>query len=105
MYEIFEELLKEKNVKVADVSRATGIKPTTFSEWKRGKYKPKDDKRQKIAEYFGVSLDYLDGKVTNTEITVKNYLDKQNAIFNVAAGQGRINDAYPTEFTTETPLP
>lgn len=102
MYEIFEELLKEKNVKVADVSRATGIKPTTFSEWKRGKYKPKDDKRQKIAEYFGVSLDYLDGKVTKAEDAVQNYL--KSPMYDVAAGQGRINDAYPTEFTSETPL-
>lgn len=60
MYEIFEQLLKEKGIKAADVTRATGISSTVFSEWKKGKSTPKADKRKKIAEYFGVSLEYLD---------------------------------------------
>lgn len=60
MYEIFEKLLKEKGVKAADVTRATGVSSTVFSEWKKGKSTPKADKRKKIAEYFGVSLEYFD---------------------------------------------
>lgn len=60
MYEIFEKLLSEKGVKAADVTRATGVSSTTLSEWKKGKSTPKADKRKKIAEYFGVSLEYLD---------------------------------------------
>lgn len=60
MYEIFEKLLKEKGVKAADVTRATGVSSTVFSEWKKGKSTPKADKRKKIAEYFGVTLEYLD---------------------------------------------
>ena len=59
MYEIFEKLLKEKNVKVADVTRATGIASSTFTDWKKGRYTPKQDKLQKIADYFGVTIDYL----------------------------------------------
>lgn len=59
MYEIFEKLLKEKNIKVADVTRATGIASSTFTDWKKGRYTPKQDKLEKIADYFGVSLDYL----------------------------------------------
>ena len=35
MYEIFEKLLAEKGVKTADVTRATGISSTVFSEWKK----------------------------------------------------------------------
>ena len=59
MYEIFEKLLKEKNVKVADVTRSTGIASSTFTDWKKGRYTPKQDKLQKIADYFGVTIDYL----------------------------------------------
>ena len=62
MYEIYEKLLEEFGVSTADVSRATGIGKSTFSAWKSGEYVPKQDKRQKIADYFGVTLDYLDGK-------------------------------------------
>ena len=60
MYEIFEKLLKERGLKIADVARDTGIPYSTFTDWKSARYTPKSDKRQKIADYFGVSLKYLD---------------------------------------------
>lgn len=59
MYEIYQELLDKNKIKSADVSRATGISNMTLSDWKRGVSVPKTDKMQKIADYFGVSLDYL----------------------------------------------
>lgn len=59
MYEIFSKLLKERGVRAADVCRGTGLPSSLFSEWKKGKSTPKADKMQKIADYFGVSLEYL----------------------------------------------
>jgi transcriptional regulator with XRE-family HTH domain len=61
MYEIFERLLTEHNVTTYRVAKDTGITTATFTSWKQGKYTPKQDKLQKIADYFGVSLDYLLG--------------------------------------------
>lgn len=62
MYEIYERLLNEKGVKTSQVCKATGIPQSTFSDWKKGKSKPKTEKLQKIADYFDVSIDYLTGK-------------------------------------------
>lgn len=59
MYEIFEKLLKEKGLRAADVTRATGIKSPVFSEWKKGKSKPNTEKMIKIAKFLGVSVEYL----------------------------------------------
>jgi len=59
MYEIFAKLLKERGVRVTEVAKATGIRDGVFSDWKTGRTSPKMDKLQKIAEYFGVSVDYL----------------------------------------------
>lgn len=59
MYEIFAQLLAEKNLKAADVCRATGIKSPVFSEWKKGKSKPNTEKMLKIANFLGVSVEYL----------------------------------------------
>ena len=59
MYEKFEKLMKEKGVNASQVSRETGIGQVTFSEWKHGKYTPKMDKLMKLAEYFGVPLEYF----------------------------------------------
>ena len=58
MYEKFEELMKTKGVKAAEVARETGMSPVVFSEWKKGKSIPKVDKLLKIAKYFGVSVEY-----------------------------------------------
>lgn len=62
MYERYLELLNENACKSADVAKATGIHPSTFSDWKKGKSSPKYDKIQKIADYFGVEPDWLSGK-------------------------------------------
>ena len=59
MWDRFSVLCAARGVKVADVARATGISPAVFSDWKKGRYQPKQDKLKAIADYFGVSLDYL----------------------------------------------
>lgn len=59
MYEIFEKLLKEHGVTAYRVSKETGVTTATLTSWKQGKYTPKPEKMQKIADYFGVSLSYL----------------------------------------------
>ncbi|MBD2861637.1 helix-turn-helix domain-containing protein [Paenibacillus oceani] len=64
MYEKFEQLLKEQNVTPYRVAKETGITTATFTSWKQGKYTPKQDKLQKIADYFGKPLDYFTGGLT-----------------------------------------
>lgn len=79
MYEIFAKLLKEKGLKAADVTRATGIKSPVFSEWKKGKSKPNTEKMIKIANYLGVTVEYLTtGKnslSSTSELTKKDEKD------------------------------
>ena len=58
-YAKFQELCAMRGVRPATVSRATGISTATMTSWKQGKYTPKIDKLQKIADYFGVSVDYF----------------------------------------------
>ena len=59
MYEIFEKLCEAKGLTPHKVSKATGIPTATLSNWKAGRYAPKQDKLQKIADFLGVSLEYL----------------------------------------------
>jgi transcriptional regulator with XRE-family HTH domain len=73
MYSIFESLLEKHGVTAYKVAKATGITTSTLTSWKQGKYVPKPDKLQKIADYFGVSLGYLMG--TEEE---PNAVDKEN---------------------------
>lgn len=59
MYEVFEQLLQKFNVTTYQVSKATGIAQSTFSSWKTRKNLISGEKAKKIADYFGVTVDYL----------------------------------------------
>ena len=55
-------LMAEHCVTAKEVSTATGIAASSFTEWKKGRSKPKTEALVSIADYFGVSLDYLTGR-------------------------------------------
>lgn len=77
MYEIFEQLCQEKGVTAYKVCKETGITTATISNWKAGRYTPKQEKMQKIADFFGVSLEYLmTGKENDNE---KYYINEETA--------------------------
>ena len=59
MYEKYVEIRDSKGITDYRVSEDTGITKSTFSDWKTGRSAPKDPKLKKIADFFGVSLDYL----------------------------------------------
>lgn len=61
MYDIFEKLCAEKGVTPYRVCKETGLTTSTISNWKAGRYTPKTDKLQKIADYFGISIEFLMG--------------------------------------------
>lgn len=68
MFKIYCSLRDERGVSDYQVAKATGINRSTFSDWKSGRSEPKNEKLQKIADYFGVSLEYLmTGKDTPKE--------------------------------------
>lgn len=80
MYEIFEKLLGIHGVRASEVAKVTGIPPSTFSDWKKGKSKPKQEKLQKIADYFSVTIEYLmtgeeSGQLTTPPLTAKDERD------------------------------
>lgn len=59
MYQKFEQLVKARGISTYRVAKDIGLAPTVFSDWKSGKSKPKADKLKKIADYFGVTIEYL----------------------------------------------
>jgi len=76
MYEVFKKLLEIHGITAYKVAKDTGIATATLSDWKKGKSKPKQDKMQKIADYFNVSIEYLNtGKPPNKDENY--YLDPE----------------------------
>jgi transcriptional regulator with XRE-family HTH domain len=81
-YEAFEKLCKEKGVKPFTVSQQTGISTATLSSWKTGRYKPKSDKLQILADYFDVPLeaftsDTYDARIDNNNRLLRKYYSSE----------------------------
>ena len=93
-YDVYEFMLNRRGLKTSDVCKATGIDPSTISNWKNGNYIPKNDKLDKLAEFFGIAPWDFWGEPENIPKYYKEYADEP---FEVAAGQGRINDDYGDE--------
>lgn len=59
MYKKFAELLDKHKVTAYRVSKDTGIPANTFTDWKKGRSKPKVDKLKILADHFKVSIEYF----------------------------------------------
>lgn len=61
------------------VAKLAGFTSATFTEWKNGKYTPKEAKRKKIADVLGITLAELDGDVQTNAPPTDYYLDPEAA--------------------------
>lgn len=59
------QLREQHKIKQADLSRHMGISQGTLSNWETGKHEPGNEHLQKLADYFGVSIDYLMGRTAD----------------------------------------
>ncbi len=56
-----KELREKRNLTLDDVQIQTGINRGTFSNYENGTTEPKLNTWQKLADYFNVSVPYLQG--------------------------------------------
>lgn len=79
MYEIFEQLLQKYGVTSYKVAKEAGVTQTALSNWKTGRSTPTAKTLQKIADYFGITVDYLmtgkDEKPSEPQLTPRDKRD------------------------------
>ena len=110
-YERYCEIRNKLNYKDSDVAKGAKITKSTFSDWKAGRYTPKQEKMQKIADFLGVTVDYImtgneSIEPQKTIITPKDERDIAKTV-NDLRGKLESNDGAPlffdgTEMSTET---
>lgn len=59
MYERYAELLNVTGKTTAEVCRETGISETTISNWKTRGGRLSVDNLKRLADYFGVAMEYF----------------------------------------------
>ena len=73
MYEVLDKLLKEKDISGAKLSEDLGMSKSFMTELRKGRAKSiKIETAQKVADYFGVSIDFLLGNQDKEKTTTSN---------------------------------
>ena len=80
--ERLNSILQKRNLIQADLSKMTGIRSSSISDWLNGKYEPKQDKISIIAEALNVSPVWLIGyDDTASNQSEGYYVDPETAEF------------------------
>lgn len=69
-----KELRKEKGLKQTELAAILNVTQGALSSWETGRYDIGNDDLRKIADYFGVSADYVLGRSDITQLP--NYIGK-----------------------------
>ena len=80
------EIMEERGIKAKDITAATGISSGNIADWKSGRSVPKAHSLYVIAEFLGVTTDYLlgndDSKTVKEEVTQDKKEEMFIALFN-----------------------
>lgn len=79
-------LREDKDLRQTDVAKATGIDQQTLSNYETGKTNPDSFAIIKLAEFFGVTCDYLLG------VTERNLLNVDNVLNEIDDIKKRLDD-------------
>ena len=74
------ELREDRDLRQIDVANATGIDQKTLSNYETGKTNPDSYAIVKLAEFFGVTCDYLLGVADRNVTDVADILDELEEI-------------------------
>lgn len=89
MIEIILKLIENAGITNNKLLSDLNLPLSAISEWKKGKAKPSVEALVKIADYFGVSVDYILGRTnTTTEINSRNTI---TGTYNVIGNNSQIS--------------
>ena len=80
------DLREDRDLRQIDVAKATNIDQKTLSNYETGKTNPDSYSLIKLADFFGVSIDYLLGRVD------RNYYSEYDIINEINEIQNKLND-------------
>ena len=57
-----KEIRQAKQIRQIDLAKALGVSQSTLSTWESGRYEPDLSTLNKLADFFGVPIDYILGR-------------------------------------------
>lgn len=103
-WNLTRELISQKKLTQTGLARSIGIEVRTFQDWVYSKKLPDTESAKKIADFLGVSLDYLltGVKTEDTEL-IQIYNEIQEPLRETAKNQLRALASIKSPLNTEVP--
>lgn len=89
IFDRIQELAKKRDKSLQDVATDLGFSKNLFYRWKTSEPKARDIKL--VADYFGVTTDYLLGRTNTPQFTAKNERDVQKTLTELKEGLSNRN--------------
>lgn len=84
LFQIVKTLCREKGITQKELAKIIDVSQNTIKNWENNL--PNGDTLLKIADYFGVTTDYLLGRSSNKLLTRKNERDIQKSLKQIYDG-------------------
>ena len=82
-----KELRKANKLTQKQLAKKLNVDCSAVTKWETGKANPDFEKQQFLADFFGVSVDYLLGRTDKKERHIENDVPKENTIVYCREGQ------------------
>jgi transcriptional regulator with XRE-family HTH domain len=92
-FDVFQALCIKKGVSCKKAAEDIGLSNSITTKWKKTGATPGGDTLNRIAIYFGVSIDFLLGKEKAPAETGKRSISDDEIKFALFGGDGEITDA------------
>ncbi|KRL84564.1 MULTISPECIES: helix-turn-helix domain-containing protein [Ligilactobacillus] len=80
------DLRKEKRISQTELANVVHVSQQTVTAWENDKAEPSSSAISKLADFFGVTTDYLLGKTSTPQFTAKHENDIQETLKNMIEG-------------------
>lgn len=75
-----KNLRKSRNLLQKDMAKILGVSVSTYCYWEKGDFQPDNEALKKIADYFGVTIDYLLGYEQQAPPPTETLTDGEKAL-------------------------
>lgn len=89
LYTQIKQLADERHITIAELERTTGISNGQIRKWDARS--PKVENLKKVADYFGVSVDFLLGRTSTPSFTEADEKDIQKTVNDMLNGLSNKN--------------
>jgi len=92
-YDLYKDLCDQKGMTPSGVAKEIGFNRATVTTWKNSRNAPKGELLKKIADYFGVSTDYLLGSDNPKETPALTKKDERDIAKDLESMMGEMENS------------